>query len=202
MNFFRNLLIRISGFTNQNVALYGGILTVAYVLLFGYGADEQDRKIAEVDVQMTQEAARGKDSDKALAKLDTMKAEFGALSSQFKEAAHKLPSEIPMSEILKSIDTLATSAGVKIRATDPGKAIKEEIVELIPVHIRGQGSYSEITMFFYYMGSMERIAKVSNFTISAPGEGEPQGRAGTLNFEGDVVSYRYMGDDKPAEGKK
>lgn len=196
------ILSRLAALTYQKALIVAiAVAALFYFTLYDDGS-AVDKKIADLQNQVNAEQLKTKESDAALKEVDLIRSSIGALSEQFKIAAQQLPSEIQMADILKSIDTLAKSAGVNIRSKEPRSSKKEDILELIPLHVNLQGSFSEITMFLYYVSSMERISRVVNFNISVTGAEALKYKNNGLVFDGEIVSYRYLGDAKRDEVKK
>lgn len=174
-----------------------------YVSLYDDGSSIDAQRVA-VEKQIEEEQKKSKESDAALKELEQYRGSFGALSEQFKIAAQQLPSEISASEILKSIDTISKSTGVSIKSKEPKDPKKEDILEVLPLKVTVHGTYSEITMFLYYLSSMERITRVVNFSFSQPtgGFGMSPLRPGSLVFDGEIVSYKYIANSVPEPGAK
>ena len=111
-----------------------------------------------------------------------------------------------MAEIIRVVDSVARAAGVSIASKEPRPPVNHDYYEEIPLKITVDGSFSEITMFLYYIASVERIMKVKGFTISeVPSFGGRQrdlkSGLAKLQCDGQVVSYRFIGDKKEAPKK-
>lgn len=190
------ILFRLAGLSMQRALIFALIAAgFFYVSLYDDGA-VLEKKITELHAKITTEQTRSQESDIALKELEQYRSSVGGLNQQFKIAAQQLPSEISASEILKSIDTISKSTGVSIKSKEPKLSVKEDILEMQPLHVVVHGSYSEITMFLYYLSSMERITRVVNFTFTQPDVRDSAIKPDTLIFSGEIVSYKYLSQEK------
>lgn len=198
-----NILIRLSGFTMQKALIFGLMASgFFYVSLFDDGSSLDTRR-QQIEKQIADEQKKSKESDEALKELEQYRGSVGALNEQFRVAAQQLPAEISASEILKSIDTISKSTGVSIKSKEPRASKKEDILEMLPLRVTVHGNFSEITMFLYYLSSMERITRVVNFSFAQPPSTEvSKMKPGSLIFDGEIVSYKYLADAKDQGAKK
>lgn len=189
------IILRLAQMTVQRALTIGAIVTVVFYFMFYDGGDDLDQKISAIQAQVTTQAAKEKDSQAALKKLEQIRASIASLNEQFRLASQQLPAEVKPSDILKTIDTLARSSNVNVKTTEPLPSTKEDIVEKMPLRVRAQGTYSELTFFLYYISIMERITRTPSFTISnlSAADEALASKPGLLNFDGEIVSYRYIG---------
>jgi type IV pilus assembly protein PilO len=187
----------------RRLLILAGIVTAFYYFTLFDDGGSIDQRSLQIQQQLSEEQKKVGESEKAIKRVEQIRASLASLHEQFKVAAQQLPEEIKASEILKTVDTLAKSAGVSIKVKEPREAKKEEIVETLPLHIRLQGSYSEVTMFLYYISIMERITRITSFTMQpAPTLLGVKSKPGTLAFDGEIMSYRYTGEAPKDGGKK
>lgn len=192
-----NLLMKLAGMSWRNVGIGAFLVGMIYFVSVFNDGSALDAQINQVQNQLKQEEAKSKESDAALKELESARSSLGILSEQFKTAAQQLPSEIQPAEIIRSVNVVARSAGVTLKTTVPRQAKREDIVEAMPLNIVIQGSFSEVMMFLYYVSSMERIMRVTTFTIAPPlQEKIPSGH---VIFDGEILSYKYLGDQKIEE---
>lgn len=194
----QNLLLRLAGMSMQRALIFAVVAAgFFYVSMYDDGGAIDSRRTL-VEKQIQEEQKKSKESEVALKELEQYRGAVGALNAQFKIAAQQLPSEISASEILKSIDTISKSTGVSIKSKEPKASKREDILELLPLRVTVHGSYSEITMFLYYLSSMERITRVVNFAFTQPNSTDlAKMKHGTLVFDGEIVSYKYIASAPP-----
>jgi Tfp pilus assembly protein PilO len=187
----------------RQLFVLAAIITAFYYFTIFDDGTSINQQINNIQQQLTEEQKKVTDSDLAIKRVEQIRASLASLHEQFKLAAQQLPEEIKASEILKTVDTLAKSAGVNIKLKEPRDSRKEEIVETLPLHIKLQGTYSEVTMFLYYISIMERITRIMSFSLQpAPTTVGIKSKAGTLALDGEILSYRYIADAAKDGGKK
>jgi Tfp pilus assembly protein PilO len=199
-----NFLIKLAGFSYQRAFIFSLMAAGLYWGTLYDDGSNLDARAVTVQKQLQEEQKKSNESDAALKERDLVKNAVSGLNQQFEIASQQLPSEISASEILKSIDTISRSTGVSIKSKEPRGTKKEDILEMMPLHVIVQGTYSEITMFLYYLSSMERITRVTNFTFSQPlPTDQKPAKVGALVFDGEIVSYRYLAKAvTPTDGGK
>lgn len=194
------LLMRLAGLSTQKALIFGAILGAIYFFTMfdsGSAIEEQIQKV-QSDIQ-TQEA-KAKESDLAIKEVEKIRASVGALSEQFKVVSQALPSEVQMSDIIRAVDTMAKTSGISIKTKEPRPLIDHSYYEEIPLRITAEGSFAEVTMFLFHMASQERIMKVKSFAVAQPSQ-QDKSSLGRLQFEGQVVAYRFVIGKKEASKK-
>ncbi len=190
-----SILLKLAQMNNQKAMILAFIATATFYFMFFDSGSSFDQRLAQLQTQLDEQNKKVKESEVALKKLEQIRSSISSLHEQLKIVSNQLPSEVKASEILKTVDILARSAGVSVKSTEPRAIVKENIVEKIPLHVKLQGTYSEITMFLYYISIMERITRINNFSLANVSvEEEARVKTGSLNFEGDIVSYRYIAE--------
>lgn len=195
------ILLKLAALSLRNALVFS---VAAGVLFFNSGfyddGTKWDRDLAALKTKIAEQESKAAESDAALKEVDRVRRSVGALEEQFKLVAQQLPTEINMPDVLRSVDMLARSASVSVKDKEPKPTSKQDFLEIYPMRIRAEGSYSELTMFIYYLASTQRITRVRNFTMNlmtGPGKGN------RLSFDGEVISYRFLPppeEVKPADG--
>ena len=198
-----SFLARLSAMTMQRALIVAALIGAFYFFTMFDDGSSFDQKIKNVDNEISNEDKKAKASDEAIKKLEQIRSSIATLQDQFKLMAQQLPTETNASEILKTVDTLAKSAGIGIKLKEPREAKKEDFVEALPLHLRLQGTYSEITMFLYYVSIMERITRLRGFSLEKVANSENEKlKSGTLVFDGEIMSYRYLAAAPPLNAKE
>ncbi len=194
-----SILLKLSALTTQRLLILGLFLGGVYFFtLYDDGAAIK-LQIAAIDTQLQSQLQKEKETDKALQEVEKIRATVGELSNQFRIVSQALPSEIQMSDIIREVDRVAQISGVVIKSKEPRTNLNHGYYEEIPLHIVMHGSFSEIGLFLYNIASVERMMKAKDFTMTRM-NGEKM-LSGKLLFEGQVVSYRFVGE-KAKEGGK
>jgi type IV pilus assembly protein PilO len=192
-----NILIRLASFSFQKTLIFSAILGgIYYMMAFDDGSSIQV-KITEAEKKVQDADLLAKKSDEALKEVEAVRATVGALSEQFKTVSQALPSEVQMTDIIRTVDFVSRKSGVSIKTKEPKPVINRDYYEEIPLKISLEGTYAEITTFLFLLASTERIMKVNNFTVTLPKEKAKGTGPGRLVFEGQVISYRFIGVQTP-----
>ena len=194
-----NILIRLASFSFQKCLVFSAILGgIYYMMAFDDGSAVQ-AKILDTEKKVAEQEAQAQRSEAALKEVEQVRATVGALSEQFKTVSQALPSEVQMADIIRTVDFVSRKSGVSIKTKEPKPVVNRDYYEEIPLKITLEGTYAEVTTFLFYLASTERIMKVNNFTISMP-QGRDKG-PGRLLFDGQVISYRFIGSQQAAGNK-
>jgi type IV pilus assembly protein PilO len=198
-----SFLMRLASLSLAKAAILSVVLGGVYYMsgMFDDGSLLKDQ-IVKRDAEIKEQEVKALESDAALREVERVRTAVGALSDQFKTVSQALPSEIQMSDIIRVVDMVARASGVSIKSKEPRPVRNKDFYEEIPLKITLEGSFSEITLFLYYLASTERIMKANNFTIAMPTVTDRQQQSGRLIFDGQVVSYRFLGMQAAAANGK
>jgi type IV pilus assembly protein PilO len=192
-----------AGLTSQKMLIIAGIVGgIYYMALFDDGT-ALETQLNQLKNEISVENEKVTRSDKALLEIEEVRMQVGALGEQFKVVAQKIPAEIQMAEVIRMVDGVAKSAGVSIKSKEPMARISKDYFEEVPLKLTFEGSFSEITMYLFYISSLERIMRVRDFKIEMPaGSGrDPLNEfSGSLRFEGEILSYRFLGESNQNTG--
>lgn len=195
-----SLLLKLAALTTQRLLFLGLILGGIYFFTLYDDGSAIKSQITNIDSQLQLQMQKEKETDIALQEVAKIRATVGELSNQFQIVSQALPSEIQMSDIIREVDRVAQISGVTIKSKEPRTNLNHGYYEEIPLHIVMQGSFSEIGLFLYNIASVERMMKAKDFTMSRM-TGE-KNLSGKLLFEGQVVSYRFVGEKTKDDGGK
>lgn len=200
-----NILIRLAVMTMQRVAMIGVALAVVYYFTMYNDGSQIEANIQKVQADIQQEEGKAREAEAALKEVERVRAAVGALGEQFRVVSQALPSEVQMADIIRTVDTVSKTAGVSVKSKEPQAVINHEYYEEIPLKISMQGTFSEITMFLYYISSLERVMRVKSFVISVPqaqssNRGSPLSPVGHLSFEGQIESFRFIPENAAKAG--
>lgn len=181
------ILNRIFLLTNVQVLIGGLIFAALYYFAIYDDGSALDTQIVKVNSDINVETKKKMDVDATLAEKSRMEKSVVALSEQYAIVSKKLPSSLTSIEVNRSIDQYAKNSGVTIKGRRPGIATSREVVEEVPVEVTIEGGYSEITHFMYLISSIERLTKVSNFTLDKLDDTQTSGK---IRFTGSVVGFK------------
>lgn len=191
-----NFILKLAALTTKKALVFGAVATgVWYFMLYDNGAEIEGR-IANTAAELVKERAKEVESDAALKEIAAVQASIGALSDQFKLVSAQLPSDIQMAEIIRTVDKTSQAAGLSVKAKEPRPSTKQEVLEVLPLKVGAEGSFNEITMFMYYLSTIERIVRVQSFVINAPADFRKSTR---LTFDADIASFKFLPADQLEE---
>ena len=186
------LLLKVATLSVRGALISGGVLTgIWYFFIFNDGGDLQS-KISNLDKDIQVEKTKEKESETALKEIAATQAAVGALADQFRIVSAQLPTDNQMAEIIRTVDKVAQVSGLSVKTKEPKPSIRHSVVEILPLHVTAEGTFSEITTFFYYLSTIERIVRVRSFVMSAPLDLQ---KSTKVHLESDVVSYKFIGSE-------
>lgn len=195
-----SLLLKLAALSTQRLLLLGLFLAGVYFVTLYDDGSAIKTQISNIDSQLQLQLQKEKETDKALQEVEKIRATVGELSEQFRIVSQALPSEIQMSDIIREVDRVAQISGVIIKSKEPRANVSHGYYEEIPLHIVMQGSFSEMGLFLYNIASVERMMKAKDFSMTRLSIDKTM--SGKLLFEGQVVSYRFVGEKTKADGGK
>jgi Tfp pilus assembly protein PilO len=149
-------------------------------------------KVAKLNEQIHEQEAKKKKVDAALKKEVETKKKLSLLREKYEQMYRKLPTELASSDVLRSLQSLSKASGVKIKSLEPKNKVNQEIIELEPINISIEGTFTEISKFIYYISTFDRIMMFSNFRISF-NKIDNKGKV-KLFLDGVINNYRFIGD--------
>src|SRR5690606_4303805 len=109
--------------------------------------------------------------------------------------AAQIPNDMQMSEIIRTVDSMARTSGIVIKTKEPRTPIREDLLETLPIRVEAEGSFSEFAMFIYNLSTIERIYRVRSFIIRGP---QDDRRIQPLRVEAELASYRFANQQEGA----
>jgi len=76
-----------------------------------------------------------------------------------------LPPDTEMSSFLNNINVQADLVGLKILSVNPLSEESAEYYARIPVKLKLEGSFHQLTKFFYLVGNLDRIINIENIRL-------------------------------------
>ena len=180
----------------QKIGLLIGLLLVlgAFYQMFLYSP----RAIRITQLKEKIETARNDRirKRKLTANLPKLKQESQQLGGLLREAVAQLPDKKEIPELLSSISSRASEAGLQILTFRPrGENLRDFYAE-IPVDIVVRGGFHNVVKFFDEVGRLDRLVNIQNIGIR-----NPQVKDGTLSVDtsSQATTFRFLDE---AERKK
>jgi len=180
----------------QKIGLLIGLLLVlgAFYQMFLYSP----RAIRITQLKEEIETARNEriKKRKLTSNLPKLKQESRQLEGMLREAVAQLPDKKEIPELLSSISSRASEAGLQILTFRPrGENLRDFYAE-IPVDIVVRGGFHNVVSFFDEVGRLDRLVNIQNIGIR-----NPQVKDGALSVDtsSQATTFRFLDD---AERKK
>ena len=91
-------------------------------------------------------------------------------TEEFNMAMKALPDKRELPSLLTGISKAGSYAGLAFHLFEPGKEVNKEFFKEIPVSIKVQGRYHQITDFFFQITRLNRIVNINNVEVKSKGE--------------------------------
>lgn len=179
-------------FTMQQILVFGVVLGLVFYFVFFDSGAGLTSEIATMESEIRKEEAKKKDTDTNLKEEQRMKSAVGQLSQQYVEISRRIPNNLPSIELNRTIDDLARSAQVSVKARKPLSPVSTEIVDEIPVHVSLEGTFAQMAQFVYMVSSSERIATVKTYSMAPIAN-----KSTRVRFDATVVGYQLAAEKKP-----
>lgn len=194
-------LLRIASLSVGQALVAGGFVTFLYWQMAYDNGSRFDKQVTALRVDLEKERDKERESDRALARVNQLRESYEALTEQFKLVSSQIPGDMQISELIKTVDTMAKTSGITIKSKEPRVAHREDILEIFPIRVVAEGSFAEMTMFFYNLSTIDRIYRIKTFSVSAPDDNKVSKR---LTVDAELTSFRFAGvlEDASEEEKR
>ncbi len=140
------------------------ILALDYLSWYSPLADE----IADLSAR-TGSARAERDRKKRLAeKLPALRQQVSLLDGMLKEAMAELPDRKEIPDLLSTVSTKATEAGLDILLFRPRAENPRDFYAEVPVDVRVRGGFRNLVTFFDEVNRLPRLINIDNIEIKNP----------------------------------
>lgn len=182
-------LMRIAALSNGKALAIGAFITLFYWQMIYDDGQKYVTQYVTVSKELDVEREKEKETDRALARKDQLQESYNALSEQFRLVSAQIPVDLDAPEVIRTVDTMAKTSGITIKAKEPKAPQREDILEIYPIRVQAEGSFSEMTMFFYNLSTYERIYRVRSFSFSMPADDK---KAKKLTLDAELASFKFI----------
>jgi Tfp pilus assembly protein PilO len=198
----KKYLAKIAVMTIQKIFIFAAVLAFLYYKMLFDDGSMLDQQIQQIAQQVTEEEGKLKKSKEALEKVEQIRAQVASLSDQFKLISTQMPTEFQMSEVLRTIDSMAATSGISVKTKEPQKPEVKDILEHMPLRVLSEGRFSELTLFLYNMMNTERISTIQSLSIFRnPLDRDNKRKVRSLFMDVKLTNYRFLGDEKKEDKK-
>jgi type IV pilus assembly protein PilO len=131
--------------------------------------------------------------------LAAYRTEVGELEVQLRQALQELPDKKEIPELLKSISTLATQAGLEEALFRPVPEVFREFYAEVPVAIAVQGTFHQVAKFFDEVGRLPRIVNINQIAVREPELKDDEVR---IKAECTATTFRYLDEAEMARHRE
>ncbi len=115
---------------------------------------------------------------------------MAAAQAEFNQAMQALPDKRELPSLLTGISRAGGDAGLLFHLFKPEAEIKKEFFKEIPVSIKVEGRYHQLTDFFYQIIRLNRIVNIHNVTAKMTKSGQK------LEMNCRAVTYMFVEKDE------
>ena len=129
---------------------------------------------------------------KRAAEILTYEKKMAQAQEAFNQAMRELPDKKEIPSLLTGISKAGSDAGLAFLLFQPGSEVSKEFYNEIPVSIKVEGRYHQITDFFFQITRLNRIVNINDVDV----KGKPDGQA--LEMSCKAVTYMFVEKQAPA----
>ncbi|MBU2430562.1 MAG: type 4a pilus biogenesis protein PilO, partial [Proteobacteria bacterium] len=115
---------------------------------------------------------------------------------EFSIAMRALPDKRELPSLLTGISKAGSDAGLIFHLFQPDTEINREFYKEIPVSIKLEGKYHQITDFFYQISRLNRIVNINNVEVKSDKGGK------SLVMTCKAVTYMFVEKKEPVDKNK
>lgn len=134
------------------------------------------------------------------AKIVKYKKLMAEAQEEFNRAMEVLPDKRELPSLLTSISKAGSDAGLEFYLFQPGSEVNREFYQEIPISIKVEGRYHQLTDFFFQIIGLNRIVNINNVDVKSRTAGK------ILEMNCQAVTYMFVEkqevDDKNKRKKR
>jgi type IV pilus assembly protein PilO len=124
------------------------------------------QKEAELDREIATKSMELKEIQEIVANLEIKKAEVRKLREELSYVEKRLPKEVNMPELIKTITTIAKKYNVTFYTFIPSGPHVKDVYKEIPISMSTKSTYHNLGRFLTAIGNLERILTPSGVQIT------------------------------------
>lgn len=197
------ILEKVNNLTSTQALVIGlGLAFLYYQTAFNDGS-QIEAQMASLAAQIEEETVKKKETERLIEEESKMRAEIGTLGEKFNVAAKKIPVDFKSQEFIDMVTDLAKKSGTFLSTIEPLPMEARANYDELKIKVGLKGTYSNLTLFLYYIASVERISNIINFNyriLEAQGSDVDTKSGGTIQMDAEISSYRFrQNKEKPAD---
>jgi type IV pilus assembly protein PilO len=186
--------------TSQKIGILALVAAFILVVYWQISYKPTTRRIAGKESKLAELTRDMKNKEIIVADRDRFIKETEQIREDLQRYVAKLPDKKEIPDLLKSISNMSQEAGLEVLLFKPQGEQPAEYYSRVPVQLKFVGSYHEVGMFFYYVGTLPRIVNIENFSIENAQKTKKD--EFLLSTSCVATTYRYREAPPPKKGKK
>lgn len=180
----------------RKVAILAGTILLVFALYYSFVHSPRSDEIAKLKDSV--EIARNEKQVKLAkaANMPRLQAELKAMEIKLNEAMAQLPDRKEIPDLLATLSSKASEAGLDILLFRPRAENFQEFYAEIPVDIVVKGGFSSAVTFFDEVSKLNRIVNIDNIDFK---NAKVSGEQVSLDISNLATTYRFLDE---AERKK
>ena len=183
-------------------------LLLLVLLMFGIGVGYFFLFQSEIEAQIESERNRYTTLSNQSAQLragaddiDRIRGEIQELCERQSTFLEKLPPAEEIPSLLQSINQQAELTGLAIQVFERKMVVPGPNYSTIPVELKLEGTYDQISDFFYFIGRQQRIVNVSDISLRMPANASSWTVSGGGSVNDDDAAWFYGNGEGPGAPK-
>ncbi|WP_299978570.1 type 4a pilus biogenesis protein PilO [Desulfobacula sp.] len=115
---------------------------------------------------------------------------------EFNLAMKALPDKRELPSLLTGISKAGSDAGLEFHLFQPANEVSKEFYKEIPVSIKVEGRYHQLTDFFFQIIGLNRIVNINNVDVKSKKDGK------ILEMNCKAVTYMFVEKKEPVDKNK
>ena len=194
MNPFFDKIERLS--RSQRIAIYLGTFIVLIGAFTYFIFLPKTTKIKELDSRLQDLSNQLAVAKKNSQELGAYRARFQEAETNFKIAMGQLPETKEIPSLLENVSQSGQEVGLEFLLFQPTAEVRKDFYAEIPVSIALTGHYHNVALFFDRVAKLSRIVNIHDIKM------EPQKDSDKLKTSCTAVTYRFIEEQPPQDGKK
>jgi len=186
--------------TSQKIGILALVAAFILVVYWQISYKPTTRRISAKESKLAELTRDMKNKQRIAQDYEKFKEETAKIQEDLQRYVAKLPDKKEIPDLLKSISNMSQEAGLEVLLFKPEGEQPAEYYSRVPVQLRFVGSYHEVGMFFYYVGTLSRIVNIENFSIKNAQKTSKD--EFLLSTDCVATTYRYREAPPPKGGKK
>lgn len=168
------------------------ILLLDYVSFYSPLADQ----IADLSAHVESVRTERDKKKKLAANLPKLREQASLLDGMLKEAVAQLPDRKEIPDLLSSVSTKATEAGLEILLFRPRAENPQDFYAEVPVDVVVRGGFQNLVTFFDEVGRLPRLININNIEIKNP---RTEGDRVTVEASALTTAFRFLDEAERAK---